>query len=145
MQMHRVGGMTLVDDSYNANPPSASAGVRHLAGMGGHRRRIMVVGDMLELGDRSDSSHRALGRQVAQAGIDMLVAVGEHSELVLGGASEHGMAGESLLSWCDAEACMRELPALLGEGDLVFVKGSRAIGLDRLVDQLLRDWGTQPA
>ena len=40
---------------------------------------------------------------------------------------------------------MRELPPLLGEGDLVFVKGSRAIGLDRLVDQLLRDWGTQPA
>ncbi len=145
MQTHRMGNLTVVDDSYNANPLSASAGVRQLAGMAGHRRRIMVVGDMLELGDRCESSHRALGRQVAQAGIDMLVAVGQNCDAVLGGASQHGMREPALHSWCDADACMRELPALLGEGDLVFVKGSRAMGLDRLVDQLLRDWGTQPA
>ncbi|MFT4648530.1 MAG: UDP-N-acetylmuramoyl-tripeptide--D-alanyl-D-alanine ligase [Planctomycetota bacterium] len=145
MQMHRVGGLTLVDDSYNANPLSASAGVAQLAGMLGYGRRVMVLGDMLELGERCDSSHRDLGRQVAQAGIDVLVAVGQHADLVLSGASEQSAAGPTLMSWCDAEGCMRELPALLQDGDLVFVKGSRAIGLDRLVDQLLRDWGAQPA
>jgi UDP-N-acetylmuramoyl-tripeptide--D-alanyl-D-alanine ligase len=145
MQMHRMGGLTLVDDSYNANPLSASAGVCQLAGMVGHRRRVLVVGDMLELGERTEFSHRALGRQVAQAGIDLLVAVGEHASLVLSGASEHGMQGQRLLSCKDAEECMRELPGLLGAGDLVFVKGSRAIGLDRLVDRLLSEWGAQPA
>ncbi|MCA9003034.1 MAG: UDP-N-acetylmuramoyl-tripeptide--D-alanyl-D-alanine ligase, partial [Planctomycetes bacterium] len=145
MQAHRVGGMMLVDDSYNANPLSATAGVRQLAGMVGHRRRVLVVGDMLELGDRTECSHRALGRQVAQAGIDLLVAVGEHAPWVLSGAREHGMGGGQLLSWNDAEGCVRELPALLGEGDLILVKGSRAVGLDRLVNHLLSARGALPA
>ena len=145
MQMHRVGGLTVVDDSYNANPLSARAGVCQLAGMHGHRRRVMVVGDMLELGERSDACHRELGRQVAEAGIDWLVAVGQHAELVLSGAREAGQAAQGLMSWRDADACLCELPALLGDGDLVFVKGSRAIGLDRLVSKLLSEWGALPA
>ncbi len=145
MQIHRAGGLTLIDDSYNANPLSASAGVCQLAGMRGHHRRIMVVGDMLELGAVAQASHRDLGRQVAQAGIDVLVAVGQHAETVLGGARDHGACEDRLFAWKDAESCMRDLPALLGDGDLVFVKGSRAMGLDRLVDQLLSDQGAQPA
>ncbi len=145
MQIHRAGGLTLIDDSYNANPLSASAGISQLAGMQGHRRRVMVVGDMLELGAAADSRHRDLGRQVAQAGIDMLVAVGQYAENVLSGAREQGLSNDRLLAWQDAEGCMRDLPELLGDGDLVFVKGSRAMGLDRLVDRLLSEQGAQHA
>ncbi len=145
MQIHRADGLTLIDDSYNANPLSASAGISQLANMGGHRRRVMVVGDMLELGAVAHTSHRDLGRQVALAGIDMLVAVGRHAEAVLSGAREQGMPADRLLAWQDAEGCMDDLPDLLGDGDLVFVKGSRAMGLDRLVDRLLSEKGAQPA
>ncbi len=137
MERHELGGLTLIDDSYNANPESAAASVRVLSGMCGYRRRVLVLGDMLELGERAGELHKQLGEQAAQAGIDVLVLVGPLSRATAAGALEAGFPAAELHHLEDTEAAMRCIGGLVGEGDVLLVKGSRKTGLDRLVTQLV--------
>ncbi len=90
MELHqRADGVTVINDSYNANPDSMRAAVETLAEFGGHgsRRTWAVLGDMLELGDSAGAEHEAIGRFVAERGIDHLVAVGEYAERLADGAA----------------------------------------------------------
>jgi len=136
MQRRDVAGITLFDDSYNANPESAKASVRVLAGLHGWRRRVLVMGDMLELAEASEGLHRDLGRQVARAGIDLFVAVGPEARAAAEGARSAGCASDGVVHFASLKAALAEVPALLRAGDLVLVKGSRAARLDRLVSTL---------
>lgn len=139
MERHDLGGVTLYDDSYNANPESARASVRVLCGLHGHRRRILVLGDMLELGDLAAELHHEVGRDAALAGVDVLVLVGELTRATAAGALEGGLAPGSVLH-CDSLAQVEEtLRGLVADGDCVLVKGSRAVGLDRLVARLVEE------
>ncbi|MEZ6019304.1 MAG: UDP-N-acetylmuramoyl-tripeptide--D-alanyl-D-alanine ligase [Planctomycetota bacterium] len=137
MQVHEAGGITLIDDSYNANPLSVAAGIRHLTRMEHATRRILVVGDMLELGAASAQRHRDVGRQAALAGLDAVVAVGQFAEDVAAGAREQGLDENRLHLAADCNACQGILPALVEPGDVVLIKASRGVGLDRLVESLL--------
>ena len=137
MERHELGGLTLIDDSYNANPESAAAGVRVLAGMCGYRRRVLVLGDMLELGERTGELHKQIGAQAAHAGIDLLVLVGPLSRAVAAGALEEGFPEVQVQHFEDTDEALRRIGGLVGEGDVLLVKGSRRTGLDRLVTQLL--------
>ena len=137
MERHELGGLTLIDDSYNANPESAAAGVRVLAGMCGYRRRVLVLGDMLELGEASDRLHKQLGERVAQSEIDLLLLVGPLSSAIGAGALEAGFPESRVQHFEDTEEAVRRIGGLVGEGDVMLVKGSRRTGLDRLVSQLL--------
>ncbi|MBK7643634.1 MAG: UDP-N-acetylmuramoyl-tripeptide--D-alanyl-D-alanine ligase [Planctomycetes bacterium] len=136
MERHELGGLTLIDDSYNANPESASASVRVLSGLSGHRRRVLVLGDMLELGERAGELHKALGELVAKSGIETLVLVGELSRATAAGALEAGFPAAELHHLEDTDEAIRRIGGLVGEGDVVLVKGSRRTGLDRLVTHL---------
>jgi UDP-N-acetylmuramoyl-tripeptide--D-alanyl-D-alanine ligase len=129
-----VGGMVLFDDSYNANPESARASVRVLAGFHGHARRVLVLGDMLELGDFSAELHHGVGRLAAEAGLDLVVLVGELSRATAAGALEGGLAPDRVLHFDDTDQVVQAVPQLLREGDVVLVKGSRRLGLDRVVE-----------
>ena len=130
-----VGRLTILDDSYNANPESALASVRVLAGLHGHPRRVLVLGDMLELGERSAELHKEVGLEAARAGISMLVAVGELAASAAEGAVEGGLA--SVVQLENADDAIRRLPALVRAGDVVLVKGSHASGLGRVVQALV--------
>jgi UDP-N-acetylmuramoyl-tripeptide--D-alanyl-D-alanine ligase len=143
MERLELGGITVLDDSYNANPDSASAAVRVLKGMHGHDRRVLVLGDMLELGQFAAEAHHALGMEAAEAGIDRLVLVGELAAAAAAGALEGGLARGDLAHFADVETAAEAAPDLFEEGDLVLVKGSREVKLERLVAAVRGRWGEE--
>jgi UDP-N-acetylmuramoyl-tripeptide--D-alanyl-D-alanine ligase len=136
LEKKTVGELTLLDDTYNANPESAKANVRVLAGIHGHERRVIVLGDMLELGELAAELHHDLGSSVAEAGIDKLFLVGELTRATAAGAREGGLAKENIVHFANLDEALVEIPGQLRDGDLVLVKGSRAMGLERLVTRL---------
>ena len=133
----RAGRLTILDDSYNANPDSARASVRVLSGLHGHARRVLVLGDMLELGDLAAEMHHGIGFEAARQGIDLLVAVGEISRATAAGGLEGGMPVDHVVHCADTEDALRTVPGLVHDRDVVLVKGSRRMGLDRVVGRLV--------
>jgi UDP-N-acetylmuramoyl-tripeptide--D-alanyl-D-alanine ligase len=121
------GGATLIDDSYNANPSSVRAALDHLAALDGHR--ILVLGNMAELGPAARALHRDIG-EYARGRCDELFAIGD---LATEAVTAFGSSGRSLAN-IDA-ACVALAPQL-ASGVTVLVKGSRVMGLDRLVKAL---------
>jgi UDP-N-acetylmuramoyl-tripeptide--D-alanyl-D-alanine ligase len=120
------GGVTVVNDCYNANPMSMRAALDHLEASAAERR-IAVLGTMAELGPDSPRYHREIGSHAAQCGIDVLVSVGEGAL-----AYAEGFDGET-----HSVATPEEASALLAElarpGDRVLIKGSRSVGLERVL------------
>ncbi|MDZ4772080.1 MAG: UDP-N-acetylmuramoyl-tripeptide--D-alanyl-D-alanine ligase [Planctomycetota bacterium] len=133
----QCGRFTLIDDSYNANPESARASVRVLTGLHGHRRRVLVLGDMLELGADAGELHYQIGMEAAKSGLDMLVLVGSLTRAAAAGALEGGLPAERVIHLEDTDEAIRRVPPLVESGDVVLVKGSRLTGLDRLVKHLV--------
>lgn len=121
------GGAILINDSYNANPISMRAALDYLASLKAGGRRLAVLGEMKELGPEAAAYHREIGRHARERGVELLIGVGEL-------ASEYG-PDEHV---ADAEAGADALAAALGPGDAVLVKGSRAVGLERVAEKLAR-------
>ena len=129
------GGVVLINDCYNANPLSVAAALSDLAAHATAGRRIAVLGDMLELGADEEELHRAAGAQAARAGVSVLITVGPRAS-----AMAEGFRGE-VVSVPDAAAAATALAGLQRAGDVVLVKGSRGVGLERVAEQL----SAQPA
>ncbi|MCT9008543.1 UDP-N-acetylmuramoyl-tripeptide--D-alanyl-D-alanine ligase [Streptomyces sp. NPDC054766] len=139
----RPDGVTVVNDAYNANPESMRAALRALAAMGKGRRTWAVLGQMAELGDEALAEHDAVGRLAVRLNVGKLVAVGgrEASWLQLGAYNE-GSWGEESVHVSDAQAAVDLLRSELRPGDVVLVKASRSVGLERVALALLAD-GTE--
>jgi UDP-N-acetylmuramoyl-tripeptide--D-alanyl-D-alanine ligase len=137
MERKDLDGLTVFDDSYNSNPESLRAAVRVLAGLHGFRRRVLVLGDMLELGDLAAELHHEVGREAAAAGIDHLVLVGELARAAAAGALEGGLPAEAVTHVEGANAAASVVLDVTGEGDVVLVKGSRGMRLERVVADLV--------
>jgi UDP-N-acetylmuramoyl-tripeptide--D-alanyl-D-alanine ligase len=141
-QLVRAGGVTIVDDSYNASPGSVTAALELLAGLPG--RRVAVLGEMLELGDAHVAGHLEVGE--AAAGVaDLLVVVGDEALAIADGARDAGLDPAKVLLAHDRETALDILRPRLREGDVVLVKASRGIALDLLVDDLRAELGGAPA
>jgi UDP-N-acetylmuramoyl-tripeptide--D-alanyl-D-alanine ligase len=123
------GGVVLINDCYNANPMSMRAAIDDLAATA-PARRVVVLGDMLELGPQAPRLHREIGLYAADRGIDVLVSVG-----ALAAEMRVEFEGESY-AVADAEAAAERLAPLLRDGDTVLVKGSRGVGLERVAERL---------
>jgi len=141
-QLVRAGGVTLVDDSYNASPRSVVAALELLGGLPG--RRGAVLGEMLELGEVSEEGHRTVGEAAART-VDWLVVVGREAAPIAEGALDAGMDPGRVSTAGDADAVLATLPPRLRAGDVVLVKASRGIGLDRLVDGLRDELAGDPS
>ena len=129
MELHELPtGVVLLNDSYNANPESMRAALDALASMSDVRRRIAVLGEMLELGDGSEEAHRALG-EYAAARVDQLLVVGRRAPRGI-----HAGGGGVLVD--DNEAAVAWLREHLAEGDAVLVKASRGARLDEVAAAL---------
>lgn len=126
---------TLIDDSYNSNPKALEAALRSVAGLSA-KRKIAVLGDMLELGKDSVKYHLAAGKQVARYGFDMLVAVGHMSQHMADGAKDAGMPPDRIHVFQDSKDAAEKLRSHLKRGDLILVKGSRGIRMEQIVEQL---------
>lgn len=133
-----AGGVTLVNDAYNANPESMAAALRALAVLGEGRRRWAVLGEMLELGGSAADAHTAVGELAAVLGIDVVVAVGAGAHQIGAGArAVRGWSGEAILV-DTASAAGDLLSDGVRSGDVVLVKASRAVGLELVAEQLER-------
>jgi UDP-N-acetylmuramoyl-tripeptide--D-alanyl-D-alanine ligase len=134
-------GVTVIDDSYNANPTATRRALDVLAGSRASRR-VAIVGEMLELGDRAEELHAEVGRAAAGAGIDALIAVGGAPARALAAAAvTAGMPVAAVRHFATSDEAADAATALLRAGDLVLVKGSRGIRTDRVVDRLKSSWG----
>lgn len=129
-----TNGVTLVDDSYNASPSAVAAMLKLLKES--HGRRVAVLGEMLEMGETAMEVHREAGVHAASAA-DLLVAVGAAPAAALADAArDGGMKAGTVHLVDDADAALELIRELLEPGDVVLVKASRGIGLDRVVDGL---------
>jgi UDP-N-acetylmuramoyl-tripeptide--D-alanyl-D-alanine ligase len=126
-----ASGAVVINDCYNANPLSMRAALDDLATQEPVGRRIAVLGDMLELGTGEADAHRAVGEEAARAGVDVLVAVGPLARGYADGA--RGVADHWAPTVDEAAATVR---AVLAPGDVVLVKGSRAMGLEAVAEAL---------
>ena len=131
---HGPGELLVIDDAWNANPASMAAALEVLAGV--PRRRVAVLGDMLELGSHHESAHRDVGRRAAQMA-DFLVTIGPGGRLIAKGAGDAGMPSRRIISVADPQDLQPTLERLVRDGDVVLVKGSHALELGRVVPRLL--------
>ena len=129
-------GVRVIDDSYNASPVAMMQSLDRLASRPAAGRKILAAGDMLELGSWSEDAHRDVGVHAARCGIDLLIAVGKWADSIAAGAAAGGMATSRILCFATAEDAGRALTEEVRAGDLVLVKGSRAIHMERIIEAL---------
>lgn len=137
-----AGGATVVDDSYNSNPRSLVSMAEAVAQGGeGVRRRIVVAGEMLELGAESEAIHREAGRDLAGLGLDVLWGVRGHARHLIEGAREAGMPEDATRFFESSEEAAAAVTGFIRPGDLVLVKGSRGVHTEKVVEAL-KEHGT---
>ncbi|MDX6254507.1 MAG: UDP-N-acetylmuramoyl-tripeptide--D-alanyl-D-alanine ligase [Frankiales bacterium] len=135
----RADGVTVVNDSYNANPESVRAALETLVSLAGERRSWAVLGEMAELGAVSADAHVQIGALARQLGVSRLVAVGKAAAALHTGAVSVGADHQQSVVAPHLPAALALLHAELAPGDVVLVKGSRSAGLDKLAADLLAD------
>ncbi len=138
------GGITILNDSYNSNPLAMERMLETLAAWPGARRRIVVAGEMLELGATSPELHRQVGRQCARSRVAWLVAVQGDARYFVEGALEKGLPAERTRFFDEAAAAGEFCRTILRPGDVVLVKGSRGVRLERVIELLTSSSATFP-
>lgn len=125
----------LIDDSYNSNPAALEMALKDLAKLPGNRK-IAILGDMLELGENETEFHIQAGKKAAQLGLDLLVTIGPLSLNIAKGALASGMKHSCIFSYKNSEKAAEEIKTFLREGDVIFVKGSRGIKTEKIINEL---------
>jgi len=131
------GGITVIDDSYNANPTATRQALEVLGRDSTAIRRVAVLGEMLELGERATALHQEVGRAAAESKVDILMAVGGGpAEALASAAVAAGMPAGSVRYFATSDEAAAAVTGLVRAGDLVLVKGSRGVRTDRVVERL---------
>ncbi len=133
-RLETIGNWYVIDDTYNANPHSMEAACNVLGDWQGNGKRILIAGDMLELGTQAHECHRRLGRLAAEVGVDRLIVHGGYSSLVIEGAIESGLERFRLAQCESFDALTTVLDCWLDPEDVVLVKGSRNLRMERVID-----------
>jgi UDP-N-acetylmuramoyl-tripeptide--D-alanyl-D-alanine ligase len=128
----RPDGVTVINDAYNANPEAVAAALDTLARLAKGRRAFAVLGAMNELGSESRQRHEDAGGQAARAGVAGLIVVGQAAAPMLAGARAQRSWHGELVGVADAPEAVKALESLLAPGDVVLVKASRTVGLERV-------------
>lgn len=136
--LHTEAGVTVIDDSYNANPDSMKASLEMFAALSVPGARIAVLGDMGELGSYAEEGHRQVGACAASSGLDRLICVGPLSRDIAASAQEAGMDAAAIEQVTSPAEALALLEDTLAAGDAVLVKASHATGLDAVVKGLIR-------
>jgi UDP-N-acetylmuramoyl-tripeptide--D-alanyl-D-alanine ligase len=135
----RAGALHILDDTYNANPASVRAALETLKAATGVRRRVVVLGDMLELGEIAERAHREAGQAVVLSGAVEFIGVGRYARDAVEAAREAGLRESHHTN--TFEDTMALLLKRLAPGDAVLVKGSRGMRMERVVDALIARFG----
>ncbi len=135
-QFLRNRGIRVINDCYNANPESLRAAIDLLTDIDVEGRRIAVIGDMLELGSRTEELHTEAGRYLASR-IDVLLTIGTASECLMHAAREQGMSTDDTKHFSSQDDLLDHARQLVAEGDTILVKASRGVGLEHVAEGLL--------
>jgi len=146
MHVEQAGAVTVINDTYNANPLSMSAALQALSSATTSGRRVAILGDMKELGADTANAHLEVLQQCAQLGIDVVALVGP-------AFAEAYASADNMISWAspatavltalDSEELSSIVRKQISDGDLVLVKGSRSMHMELVVHALMRDFGSQ--
>ncbi len=136
MEVKRFGDIKIINDTYNANPQSMKQAIEALRDMVTDGRKILIAGDMLELGTFSGRFHHLVGKQAAESGFDLIVAVGKLAEHISAGAQEAGMSGRKIKLCAVTKEAREKVATLIKKGDTILVKGSRAMRMEEIVGDL---------
>jgi UDP-N-acetylmuramoyl-tripeptide--D-alanyl-D-alanine ligase len=138
MRMRTVtkGSRVFLNDAYNANPESMRAAIDALVSWEGGGRKIAVLGDMLELGDASVSEHEELGRTAARKGVDLVLVLGQFAQNVAAGATGESMGSDAVTVCEDHTEAARILASVSAPGDVILVKGSRAMAMEKVLEEV---------
>ncbi len=140
LEVINIDRMTVINDAYNANPVSMESAIRVLENFTTKGRKILCCGDMLELGPKSESYHRKLGRRIGSSGkIDVLIAVGEFADYVVLEAISAGIDKKAVFKFDTSEEAGKFLKGFAKENDTILLKGSRKIQLEKVLDYLKED------
>ena len=143
MELVRIGEIRVINDSYNANPISMEKALETLKSIGASGRKVAVLGDMLELGEKASDFHLEVGRKAARSGVDCLVVVGALARFIGEGAREAGMSSDQVLTFDRNEQVSLFLLENLRDGDLLLVKGSRKMKTEEVVLSLKTQYARQ--
>lgn len=127
----------IIDDTYNSSPVALTAALSTLGSMETARKRIAVLGDMLELGVHTSDAHKQAGSEAA-AVCDMLVTVGVRAHMIAEGALAAGMDESKILQYEDSRRAGKELEGYLERGDIILVKGSQGVRMERVVEEIMQ-------
>jgi UDP-N-acetylmuramoyl-tripeptide--D-alanyl-D-alanine ligase len=131
-------GVTIWNDCYNSNPEAVRA-MLDVLGVTPARRRLAVLGEMLELGQSTETLHREVGSYAAEHGIDVLIAVRGASRFMVDEAVRAGLSDSAAYFFEDPVAAGDFVRGILREGDAVLFKGSRGVEIERALERVLRD------
>jgi len=125
-------GLTIINDSYNANPTSVREALNELVRIKGKKRAVAILGDMYELGDYAEDAHRDVGRLIVDMGIDEFVAIGE----MMSHAADEALKnkGKSVHRFRDVEEAKGHIRDIVRPDDTILIKGSRIMGMERLLE-----------
>jgi UDP-N-acetylmuramoyl-tripeptide--D-alanyl-D-alanine ligase len=129
-------GLSAIDDSYNSNPRALTEMIRFIGKLQGFSRKIIVAGEMLELGTESAELHQACGREAAEAGADFVIGVQGMASEILAGARAAGIPEEKLKFMADASEAGEFLAQTARSGDVILIKGSRGVKLEKAMNAL---------
>ncbi len=132
-------GATFIVDCYNANPSSMKSAVAMLTDVAGGKPKVAIVGDMLELGRFSTRLHTALGRQLAAAHVERILAVGEFAAAVAKGAKSGGVRSTHIVTAPNSAQAVPLSQKLVRKGDVVLLKGSRGVHLETVFEKLEKE------
>jgi UDP-N-acetylmuramoyl-tripeptide--D-alanyl-D-alanine ligase len=136
MQIKKLPGLTVLDDCYNANPSSMRSALTTLGGMRAAGHRIAVLGDMLELGPEGEALHSEMGQYLVEMGVDELFTFGQLSRHINAGAREKGLPRNRAHHFSDFDLMAGELAKHISHGDVILVKASRGMKLERVYEFL---------
>jgi len=133
----KVGETILINDSYNANPSSVKEALKSLVGIRGDKRTVVILGDMSELGRFSEESHREIGKILSDMRVDVFVAVGEMMGIAAQEAYKYRDDSRPFIySFQNSDEAMDNISAVLKHGDVVLIKGSRIMNMEKIVKKI---------
>ncbi len=127
-------GLTIINDSYNANPSSMREAIRELIDIRGEKRAVVILGDMYELGDFSVDAHRDIGKLISEVEIDVFVAIGEM--MSISAEEVISKSNKEVYRFRDVGEAEGHIRDIIKPDDIILIKGSRAMGMERLVEVL---------
>jgi UDP-N-acetylmuramoyl-tripeptide--D-alanyl-D-alanine ligase len=133
-----INNTLIIDDTYNASPVSSKAALRTLAEIKNKGRKIAVLGDMLELGRHTKEAHQNIGKMAKECA-DVLIVVGARAQATKEGAIEAQMKQENIFEFSNSSQAGDFIKTFIQDGDLILVKGSQGMRMERVVEVILRD------